>query len=197
MVTPFKRVRPSHPPLLHMASDRLRQADTGERILINRGWVPEEAMAAEQRPRGQVAGEVHLEAVAVPRPDGKPNPFVPDNEPEAQRWFWADVPAMAAALRTQPVLIEAASSATPPGGFPKAGQSQVTVRNEHAQCVAPGRSPVPWPANPRCAPGTLPHGSHSRRSRWPCGSSASAAAGSGDLGGSAVGVAVRRVKAAK
>ena len=107
--------------------------DDGQRILVNRGWVPDERTPPATRAEGQVAGPVRLEAIVITPKQGKPNSFVPDNDPGRGQWFWVDVPALAEALGTSPIIVEAAENATPPGGVPLGGQSQVIIRNEHMQ----------------------------------------------------------------
>ena len=60
----------------------LVRADTGQRIIVNRGWVPEAYRAAETRLEGQTKGVVTVDAVVHnPKKKGKPNTFVPDNDP--------------------------------------------------------------------------------------------------------------------
>eukprot|EP00041_Stephanoeca_diplocostata_P015457 m.295434 g.295434 ORF g.295434 m.295434 type:complete len:314 (-) comp20039_c0_seq3:2289-3230(-) len=105
------------------------------RILVNRGWVPTEHGNPESRPEGQIKGEVDLEAIVYTPSAGKPNSFVPDNEPSSGRWYWVDLDGISQALDTSPILVEAAQSATPPSGIPIGGQSKITIRNEHMQYI--------------------------------------------------------------
>ena len=60
---------------------------------------------------------------------------MPDNNPEKGEWYWADLSSLSQTLGTEPVLVEATASSTPPGGFPTGGQSQVVIRNEHMQYI--------------------------------------------------------------
>lgn len=104
-------------------------------VMIDRGWVPYERKEPSQRPAGQIAGEVTLDAVVrVPRPEK--NWLQPDNEPQNNMWFWVDLPAMSAhagiADEAAPVYVEAATAETP-GGFPIGGQTRVNLPNDHLQ----------------------------------------------------------------
>ncbi len=42
---------------------------------------------------------------------------------------------MADAVGSLPILVDACDSATPPGGYPLGGQTQVNVRNQHMQYI--------------------------------------------------------------
>ena len=68
-------------------------------------------------------------------PEGRPNWFLPDNNPGANHWFWVDLPAMAAADgldRLAPYYLDA--DATPnPGGWPKGGAMLPELPNNHLQ----------------------------------------------------------------
>lgn len=67
----------------------------GATVLVRRGWLPEKAAfedPATARPSGRVTVRGHV------RPAAEKGLFTPDNEPEANNWFWSDVPAMAAAI---------------------------------------------------------------------------------------------------
>jgi surfeit locus 1 family protein len=74
----------------------------GRRILIDRGFVTDEAralprMAGEE----EITGTLHW-----PRETDR---FTPPPDPDTGMWFARDVPAMAEALRTEPVLVVARS----------------------------------------------------------------------------------------
>jgi len=132
-------------PGMHVITPFTR-ADNGQRILVNRGFVPDSHRDAESRPAGQVEGKIMLNAIVYNPKEGKPNSFVPDNDGggtdrrgrgRGQRiWYWMDLPSLAEALNTDPILVEATREATPKGGFPTGGQSQITIRNEHMQYIA-------------------------------------------------------------
>ena len=62
----------------------------------------------------------------------------PDNEPEANRWFWRDADALARsmfpgeAVRVAPFVLEAEKGETP-GGWPEGGQTRLDLPNNHLQ----------------------------------------------------------------
>ncbi|EDQ90553.1 uncharacterized protein MONBRDRAFT_18583 [Monosiga brevicollis MX1] len=110
-----------------------RLADTGEVILVNRGFVPEAQAPPHKRAAGQVEGTVRLEGIV--RHGESQTAFVPDNHPEQNTWYWIDVFTMASNRSALPVLIDATAECTPPGGFPLGGQTNITVRNEHLSYI--------------------------------------------------------------
>ena len=70
----------------------------GRRILLDRGFVPTEAKDAARPPRRlAVTGNLHW-------PDERDR-FTPENDPEGNFWFAREVPVMAEALDTKPVLL--------------------------------------------------------------------------------------------
>ncbi|MXW91500.1 MAG: SURF1 family protein [Rhodospirillaceae bacterium] len=106
--------------------------DGGGTILVNRGWVPDLRRNPETRRDGLVAGRVAL--VGVLRTPARAGWFVPDNDPAANAWFRLDLGQMAkhaglAAVR--PYYAELVADA--PGGWPRGGQTRVTVRNAHLE----------------------------------------------------------------
>ena len=64
--------------------------------------------------------------------------FIPDNEPEANRWFWRDLKAMAQSMfpggtvALAPFFLEAEKSEVP-GGWPEGGQTRAELPNNHLQ----------------------------------------------------------------
>ncbi len=108
----------------------LERADGGGIVLVNRGWVPYERKHPESRAEGQLAGEVTIEGIATL--PGSKGFFVPDNDDDANVWFWRDLPGMARhlGLEVQPLFVEA-GPAPNPGGYPRGGQSRVELRNDH------------------------------------------------------------------
>lgn len=110
----------------------LRIAD-GRTVIINRGWVPYDRKNADSRAEGQVEASVTVMGlVRQPWPRG---PFMPDNDPVKNVWFWPDISAMGAAMKLDPAptfFIDADSAANP-GGLPQGGQTVLNFRNEHLQ----------------------------------------------------------------
>ncbi|MDO5604946.1 MAG: SURF1 family protein [Paracoccus sp. (in: a-proteobacteria)] len=80
------------------------ETDDGRRILIDRGFVDQDHRRDARPPvRLEIAGNLHW-------PDEKGS-ATPEPDLAAGIWFARDVPAMAAALETQPILIVAAEVA--------------------------------------------------------------------------------------
>ncbi|KHJ45164.1 SURF1 family protein [Trichuris suis] len=82
-----------------------RVKDRGYKILINRGWVPNQMVDPKTRLKGQIEGEV--EVIGINRLNEKRPPFVMKNDPVRNMWFYRDVNAMAAFHDTAPVYLEA------------------------------------------------------------------------------------------
>lgn len=107
-------------------------SETGQRILVNRGWVPRDKIEPEKRPEGQIQGEVEL--VGFIRQGEKRQPFQAKNNSEKNQWCSRDVDAMAEVTGSLPILVDADAASTIPGG-PKGGQTRVYLRNEHLQYI--------------------------------------------------------------
>lgn len=105
----------------------------GSTVFVDRGWVPTERKDAKTRAEGQVAGPVHV--VGIVRLPWPRHPFVAQNLPGENLWFYGDIDAMArqaGVTRYAPVFVDA--DATPnPGGLPEGGQTRVNVPNDHLQ----------------------------------------------------------------
>jgi surfeit locus 1 family protein len=112
----------------------LQLAD-GRIIIVNRGFVPEELRDPATRAAGEIPGRVRVVGLLRLPPRGKPNPFLPDNRPDRNEWYWIDLRAMARAdalHRIAPFTIDA-DAAPNPGGWPKGGLTRVTLPNHHLQ----------------------------------------------------------------
>lgn len=113
------------------------ETDDGWLVMVDRGFVPGRLKEPSQRRAGQVEGPATV--VGLARAPESQAPFVPDNDPAANVWYWRDLPAMAgramsttAASKPAPFLIEA--DATPnPGGWPKGGATRLTLPNRHLE----------------------------------------------------------------
>lgn len=106
--------------------------DSGERILINRGWVGRDFLDPEKRPAGQVTDRVQLSGL-VRKSERRPS-FSPKIRDDSLQWHYCDVESFSRLLDTLPVLIDADSASTISGG-PLGGQTRVTLRNEHMQYI--------------------------------------------------------------
>jgi len=105
--------------------------ETGERILVNRGWVPNAKKYPKTRPEGQTEGTIEIRGI-VRKADEKPMMDVIDRG--GTEWHYRDVESFAAILHTLPVFIDADSKGTGAGG-PIGGQTPVHLRNEHLQYI--------------------------------------------------------------
>lgn len=110
----------------------LKRSDAPGHVLVSRGWIPAEKKSPEDRPDGQVTGEVTITGIVrLPAAQG---PFMPDNEPARNLWYYADAAGMlkAAGIADAPVLIvDAEASAAVPGGWPRPGHTRVNFPNNH------------------------------------------------------------------
>ncbi|MDK3017108.1 SURF1 family protein [Pseudodonghicola flavimaris] len=98
--------------------------ETGRRIMIDRGFIPTvDKSAARGIGAMTVTGNLHW-------PD-EVDSFTPEPDTAANIWFARDVPRMAAALRTEPVLLIARSE-TDPGVLPLPVDT-VGIPNDHLQ----------------------------------------------------------------
>lgn len=113
---------------------------SGDTVLINRGFVPSDRKAPTTRKEGLISGTVEiLGVVHTSEPKGW---FTANNDPIGNRWFWLDVPALAASLNTSnntvteqlnnivPFIVEA--EAVPvPGGWPRTGIAPLSIPDHH------------------------------------------------------------------
>jgi surfeit locus 1 family protein len=65
----------------------------GIAILTDRGFVPESLKDPAKRPGSRPSGEVTVTGVLRHHVQSR-GPFTPDNNPEANMWYWWDIPAM-------------------------------------------------------------------------------------------------------
>jgi surfeit locus 1 family protein len=111
--------------------------ESGGTVLVNRGWVPRDWPQPESRgglARRRPSGTV--ERTGILRAGGKRgNPWIPDNEPARDQWYFPDVAQMAAKARladARPYFIELA-----PGGnlegYPKGPHASSAIRNKHLE----------------------------------------------------------------
>jgi surfeit locus 1 family protein len=96
-------------------------------VLINRGFVPNDHRRAYAKPAGPV---VVTGLIRASEPGGG---FLRRNDPDADRWYSRDVPAIARARQlgaVAPFFIDA--DATPNGGgWPMGGLTVIAFRNNH------------------------------------------------------------------
>ena len=70
-------------------------------ILVDRGFIPEPLKNPAKRPESRPAGEVKVTGI-LRRHVGSRGPFTPDNNLEANIWYWWDIPAMLAFAEVEP-----------------------------------------------------------------------------------------------
>jgi surfeit locus 1 family protein len=108
----------------------------GETVLIDRGFVPDELRDPAARAAGEVEGVATLTGIV--RMPETPGRFTPDNERQANRWFWRDLGAMARSMfpdepvKLAPFFLEAEKGEVP-GGWPEGGQTRLDIPNNHLQ----------------------------------------------------------------
>ena len=110
------------------------KTDDGRVVLFDRGWVPDRKAATQAA--AQPSGRVELTGL-VRRSQTRAR-FAPENVPEKNFWFQADVPLMRKMAGAPPdpkldtFFLE--SDATPnPGGIPVGGQTRLEIPNDHLQ----------------------------------------------------------------
>ncbi|WP_169567785.1 SURF1 family protein [Sneathiella limimaris] len=115
IITPFKR------------------SDADTIVLVNRGWVPEYKKEADDRAEGNITGEIRISGI-VRKPWEKSYSFLPESNAESNVWLYGELDAMAAHLNltVEPVFVEL-DKMDVPGGFPKGGQTRITVPNNHVE----------------------------------------------------------------
>jgi surfeit locus 1 family protein len=110
---------------------------TSATLIVNRGYVPEQFKDPGLRKDGQIEGETDVTGLI--RLPGIHARFVPDNEPNANLWFWRDFEGMIAAAfpagsrpaKIIPLFVDADGAA--PGGWPKGGATVVKLPNRHLE----------------------------------------------------------------
>ena len=108
----------------------------GELVLVDRGFVPDNLKDPSTRGSGQIESVTTVTGI-VRAPDTQ-GLFTPNNEPEANRWFWRDLNGMVASmfstatLDVPPFFLEAEKSEVP-GGWPQGGQTRLELPNNHLQ----------------------------------------------------------------
>ncbi len=108
---------------------------SGDVLLVDRGFVPEDKKLPASRGAGEPKGEVTITGLLRLPPRAKPHWFLPANNAERNYWFWVDIPAMAAAAgldRVLPFYVDADDTPNP-GGLPLGGQTRLDLPNNHLQ----------------------------------------------------------------
>lgn len=106
----------------------------GNIVFVDRGFVPEDRRDPKMRAAGEIAGPTTVTGLL--RFAGRDRSwFTPANEPARDLWFSIDLPAMAASLHLDHVLplYVDADAAPVPGGYPRGGQTNTALPNDHLQ----------------------------------------------------------------
>ncbi|HEX7200972.1 MAG TPA: SURF1 family protein, partial [Dongiaceae bacterium] len=106
----------------------------GRVLFVDRGWIPLSRKASATRAAGEVQGRQTLDAVI--RLKGTQAWMVPDNRPDLDFFFWADLPAMAKLMSlpaAETRFFLEAGPAKNPGGLPIGGQTRIDLPNDHLQ----------------------------------------------------------------
>jgi surfeit locus 1 family protein len=103
----------------------------GSHVVVNRGFVPTELREPSRRPDSEPAGEVTL--TGLMRAPERRGWFVPENDPARNVWFTRDPDGIARAkglALVAPFIIDADAGPVP-GGWPRGGQTRLSIPNDH------------------------------------------------------------------
>lgn len=109
------------------------EQDDGTTIIVNRGFVPDEAKATAARDAGQVKGLVTV--TGLMRMSEKPNFASPEDDVAGNLWYTRDVAKMTRAMwlereTTAPFFVDADASLIP-GASPQGGETRISFPNRH------------------------------------------------------------------
>jgi surfeit locus 1 family protein len=103
----------------------------GSNVIVNRGFIPTQLRDPATRPQSRPEGEVTVTGLI--RGPEKRGSFRPEDDPARDVWFIRDPRQIAQAkdlARVAPFLIDADDTPNP-GGWPKGGQTRLTMANDH------------------------------------------------------------------
>ena len=111
----------------------------GRYLFVNRGFVPYDRKDPASRSEGQIEGVQTVTGLARAELTEKPSSLVPDNDEQANIFYWKDLSRMAASVdlpadRVLPFFLDADSTPIA-GGLPKGGVTQIDLPNNHLQYV--------------------------------------------------------------
>lgn len=111
----------------------------GRYLLVNRGFVPYDRKESAGRAEGQIEGAQTVTGLARAELTEKPSSLVPDNDEQANIFYWKDLSRMAASVdlpadRVLPFFLDADSTPVA-GGLPRGGVTQIDLPNNHMQYV--------------------------------------------------------------
>jgi len=107
---------------------------SGQRILVNRGWIPRNKIEKVTRVEGDIEGETTISGVL--RLTEEKSSMSPANNVNSNMWHSRDVDQLAKKLETLPLFLdidlESSKEAAMKGG-PVGGQTRISLRNDHVQ----------------------------------------------------------------
>ncbi|MGR3484649.1 MAG: SURF1 family protein [Paracoccaceae bacterium] len=116
--------------------------EAGPRVLVDRGALP-----ADMRDVALPAGPATVTVTGNLRTPDEVDAFTPDPDPEAGLWYARDVPAIAAHLGTEPILIIARSEdPAPPGVAPQPVDTGAIPNNHLNYAITWGLLALVWAA---------------------------------------------------
>ncbi|KAK0088326.1 hypothetical protein PV325_012324 [Microctonus aethiopoides] len=101
-------------------------------ILINRGWIPSKLNKLPKEKLNHVPGIVEITGIV--RLNEQRQNFMPRNDPSSGVWTYRDVDAMSHMAGTAPIFLDLVASSEAQNG-PIAGQTRITLRNEHLSYI--------------------------------------------------------------
>lgn len=129
---------PSSGPGVHVYTPLV--LEDGRRVMINRGYVPDQLRAPATRAAGQVQGTVDI--VGLLRGQGEKALFTPENDPARNLWFWRDLGAISgcSGVPREPscasyvqAFVDAEAAPANPGGWPRGGATNLQISNRHLE----------------------------------------------------------------
>ena len=109
---------------------------SGRTVIVNRGFVPDRLKDPSTRSQGQQAEAQTVTGLA--RAPGVQGLFTPDNDRQANSWYWRDLEGMASGLNLAakgplvPFFLEAEKGDVA-GGWPKGGVTRLSLPNRHLE----------------------------------------------------------------
>ena len=110
----------------HLFTPLVRDGDT---VLVNRGWVPLEAIDPAGRPGSRQDGPVTVTGLV--RLPVAPGWFTPENDPVANEWYWVSIPDMVGDGRVAPVFVAASAEDPAPDALPVPAPPQINIPDNH------------------------------------------------------------------
>ena len=109
-------------------------------VFVNRGWVPEKYRTINDRTESRVRNNIQVPVEGIIRKStGKAPWFMPQNTPEEDVWFWADIPVIIKRLaettdlnNMKPVYIQQTNLTTYNNfPYPEPVNSEIKFYNQH------------------------------------------------------------------